>query len=226
MSEVGGGEKGLNADMPPRDTGMKYTKQPGMKVAAIAISPVFGGKPKSLDEAAARAVKGVRQVVRVDEAVATGPRSLLPRNRSPSSLHEGLDLVQGEAAIFVGVHSLEDPLVSRLKLLQRDGPVTITVHQSEKHTHHHAGTHTPGTHHTSLAHHAGAHGSLPIQLLLLVQDWWLLLHHLPLLGTRSDSATRQNESRRREHQNVLLHFKSPQRRTPLGAIFHASRNEL
>jgi hypothetical protein len=77
-----------------------------------------------------------------------------------------------------------------------------------------------------LAHHAGAHGSLPIQLLLLVQDWWLLLHHLPLLGTRSDSATRQNESRRREHQNVLLHFKSPQRRTPLGAIFHASRNEL
>src|SRR6266481_2953057 len=46
------------------------TKQPGMKVAAIAISPVFGGKSKSLDEAAARAVKGVRQVVRVDEAVA------------------------------------------------------------------------------------------------------------------------------------------------------------
>jgi isoquinoline 1-oxidoreductase subunit beta len=46
------------------------TKQPGMKVAAIAISPVFGGKPKSMDEAAARAVKGVRQVVRIDEAVA------------------------------------------------------------------------------------------------------------------------------------------------------------
>ena len=46
------------------------TKQPGMKVAAIAIAPVFGGKPKSLDEAAARAVNGVRQVVRIDEAVA------------------------------------------------------------------------------------------------------------------------------------------------------------
>ncbi|MDQ0469478.1 xanthine dehydrogenase family protein molybdopterin-binding subunit [Labrys wisconsinensis] len=42
---------------------------PGMKVAAIAISPVFGGKPKSLDEAAALAVKGVRQVVRTDDAV-------------------------------------------------------------------------------------------------------------------------------------------------------------
>jgi isoquinoline 1-oxidoreductase subunit beta len=45
-------------------------KVPGMKIAAIAISPAFGGKPKSLNEAAARAVKGVRQVVRIDEGVA------------------------------------------------------------------------------------------------------------------------------------------------------------
>jgi isoquinoline 1-oxidoreductase beta subunit len=43
---------------------------PTMKIAAIAISPVFGGKPKSLNEAAARAVNGVRQVVRIDNAVA------------------------------------------------------------------------------------------------------------------------------------------------------------
>jgi isoquinoline 1-oxidoreductase beta subunit len=43
---------------------------PRMKIAAIAISPVFGGKSKSVNEAAARAVKGVRQVVRIDEAVA------------------------------------------------------------------------------------------------------------------------------------------------------------
>ena len=46
------------------------TRLPGMKIAAIAISPVFGGKPKSVDESAARAVKGVRQVVLIDEAVA------------------------------------------------------------------------------------------------------------------------------------------------------------
>src|SRR5882724_6191848 len=43
---------------------------PGLKVAAIAISPVRGGKPRSVNEAAARAVKGVRQVVTIDEAVA------------------------------------------------------------------------------------------------------------------------------------------------------------
>jgi len=45
-------------------------KVPKMKIAAIAISPVFGGKPKAVNEAAARAVKGVRQVVRIDSAVA------------------------------------------------------------------------------------------------------------------------------------------------------------
>jgi hypothetical protein len=50
-------------------------------------------------------------------------------------------------------------------------------------------------------------------MLLLLQQLWLLLHHRSLLGTRSDNATRQNESRRRERQNVLLHLKSPQRHT-------------
>src|SRR5262249_5164443 len=58
-------------------------------------------------------------------------------------MHERLDFLQGEAAIFISVHCPEDSLVSRLKLLQGDGPVTITVHQSEKHPRHHAGTHTP-----------------------------------------------------------------------------------
>jgi isoquinoline 1-oxidoreductase beta subunit len=43
---------------------------PGMKVAAIAISPVLGGNAKTVDEDAALAVKGVRQVVNIDEAVA------------------------------------------------------------------------------------------------------------------------------------------------------------
>ena len=45
-------------------------KVPQMKIAAIAISPVLGGKPKSMNEAAARAVKSVRQIVRIDNAVA------------------------------------------------------------------------------------------------------------------------------------------------------------
>jgi isoquinoline 1-oxidoreductase beta subunit len=43
---------------------------PGMKFATLAQSPVFGGRVKSLDDAAAKAVKGVRQIVRLDDAVA------------------------------------------------------------------------------------------------------------------------------------------------------------
>ncbi|MET4512147.1 xanthine dehydrogenase family protein molybdopterin-binding subunit [Bradyrhizobium sp. I1.7.5] len=46
------------------------TRLPGMRVAAVAISPVLGGKVKKVDEKAALAVKGVRQVVNIDEAVA------------------------------------------------------------------------------------------------------------------------------------------------------------
>jgi isoquinoline 1-oxidoreductase subunit beta len=45
-------------------------KLPGMKIAAIAVSPVLGGRAKSVDEKAALAVAGVRQVVNIGEAVA------------------------------------------------------------------------------------------------------------------------------------------------------------
>jgi isoquinoline 1-oxidoreductase beta subunit len=42
----------------------------GMKFATLAQSPVFGGRVKSVDDTAAKAVKGVRQIVRLDDAVA------------------------------------------------------------------------------------------------------------------------------------------------------------
>jgi isoquinoline 1-oxidoreductase subunit beta len=43
---------------------------PGMKIAAVAASPVFGGRLKSVDDSKALVVKGVRQVVKIDDAVA------------------------------------------------------------------------------------------------------------------------------------------------------------
>jgi isoquinoline 1-oxidoreductase subunit beta len=43
---------------------------PGMKFATLAQSPVFGGRVKRVDDAAAKAVKGVRQIVQLDDAVA------------------------------------------------------------------------------------------------------------------------------------------------------------
>jgi isoquinoline 1-oxidoreductase beta subunit len=45
-------------------------RPPGAKIATLAQSPVFGGRVKSVDDTAAKAVNGVRQIVRLDDAVA------------------------------------------------------------------------------------------------------------------------------------------------------------
>jgi isoquinoline 1-oxidoreductase subunit beta len=45
-------------------------KLAGMKVATLAQSPVFGGRLKSVDDTKAKAVLGVRQIVRLDDALA------------------------------------------------------------------------------------------------------------------------------------------------------------
>ena len=45
-------------------------RPPGVKIATLAQSPVFGGRLKNVNDAAARTVKGVRQIVRLDDAVA------------------------------------------------------------------------------------------------------------------------------------------------------------
>jgi isoquinoline 1-oxidoreductase subunit beta len=43
---------------------------PGMKIATLAISPTFGGRLRKLDDTAAKAVPGVRQIVQLNDAVA------------------------------------------------------------------------------------------------------------------------------------------------------------
>jgi isoquinoline 1-oxidoreductase subunit beta len=45
-------------------------RPPGVKFATLAQSPAFGGRVKKLDDTAAKAVNGVRQIVRLDDAVA------------------------------------------------------------------------------------------------------------------------------------------------------------
>lgn len=42
----------------------------GVKIATLAQSPAFGGQLKSVDDTAAKAVNGVRQIVRLDDTVA------------------------------------------------------------------------------------------------------------------------------------------------------------
>jgi len=45
-------------------------RPPGVKFATVAQSPVFGGRVKNVEDAAAKAIRGVRQIVRLDDAIA------------------------------------------------------------------------------------------------------------------------------------------------------------
>src|SRR5205807_10098538 len=56
-------------------------RPPGVKIATLAQSPVFGGRMKSVDDTAAKAVKGVRQIVRLDDAVAVVADHMGPRRK-------------------------------------------------------------------------------------------------------------------------------------------------
>src|SRR5262249_25463583 len=45
-------------------------RPPGVRIAALAQSPVFGGRARRVYDTAAKSVNGVRQIVRLDDAVA------------------------------------------------------------------------------------------------------------------------------------------------------------
>jgi isoquinoline 1-oxidoreductase subunit beta len=68
------GTKAKRLDTPLKINGTAVygidVRPPGVKIATLAQSPVFGGRVKNVDDGAAKAVKGVRQVVRLDDAVA------------------------------------------------------------------------------------------------------------------------------------------------------------
>ena len=59
---------------------------PGMLFAAIVQCPVFKGSPVKIDDTAARAIKGVRQVVRLDDAVAVVAQSFWQAKKAADSL--------------------------------------------------------------------------------------------------------------------------------------------
>ncbi|WUR14945.1 xanthine dehydrogenase family protein molybdopterin-binding subunit [[Empedobacter] haloabium] len=68
------GKKHARLDSPPKLDGSALfgidAKLPGMAIATVAAAPVVGGKLRSVDEQKALAVKGVRQVLKIDNAVA------------------------------------------------------------------------------------------------------------------------------------------------------------
>ena len=81
----------------------------GMKIATVTASPVLGGQVAGLDDSKAKAIKGVRQIVRLDEAVAVvadhmwaakqGLAALAIRwDDGPNATLSTADIVQGLAA--------------------------------------------------------------------------------------------------------------------------------
>jgi isoquinoline 1-oxidoreductase subunit beta len=64
---------------------------PGMKFATLAQSPVFGGRVRSVDDSEALAVKGVRQVVRLDDAVAVVADHMGAAKKGLAALEIGWD---------------------------------------------------------------------------------------------------------------------------------------
>lgn len=76
---------------------------PGMKVATLAQSPVFGGTLATVDEAAALKVRGVRQVVRMGDAVAVVADHYWAAGKGLEALaptwHEGANAAASQAAI-------------------------------------------------------------------------------------------------------------------------------
>ncbi len=61
-------------------------KTPGLLVAVVARSPVFGGKAKSFDAAKARAVPGVRHVVQISTGIAVVADGYWPAKKGHDSL--------------------------------------------------------------------------------------------------------------------------------------------
>src|SRR5207244_7206131 len=77
-------------DTPPKVDGSAQfgidVKAPGLLVAVIARSPVFGGKVKSFDAAKAKAVPGVRQVVPISTGVAVVADGYWPAKKGRDAL--------------------------------------------------------------------------------------------------------------------------------------------
>src|SRR5256886_1746128 len=85
-------------DTPPKVDGSAQfgidVKAPGLLVAVVARSPVFGGKVTSFDAAKAKAVPGVRQVVQISSGVAVVADGYWPAKKG----RDALDITWDEGA--------------------------------------------------------------------------------------------------------------------------------
>ena len=103
-------------------------KIPGMKIATLAQSPVFGGRVKSVDDSKAMVVKGVRQVVRLDDAVAVVADHMGAAKKGLAALEiewdEGPNATLGTADV---VRELESASQRAGAIARREGEVETAM---------------------------------------------------------------------------------------------------
>lgn len=93
----------------------------GVKIATLMQSPVFGGWVKNVDEGAARTIKGVRQIVRLDDAVAVVADHMGAARKGLNAL--SVDWDDGPYA-----HVTIDQIAGELgKAIQNSGPVAQNI---------------------------------------------------------------------------------------------------
>ncbi len=81
-------------------------KVPNMKIAAVAACPVFGGKLASVADEKAKAIKGVRQIVKLDDAVAVVADHMWAAKQGLAALD--IKWVEGANATFSTASLLKD----------------------------------------------------------------------------------------------------------------------
>jgi isoquinoline 1-oxidoreductase beta subunit len=117
-------------DTPPKVNGTAVygidVRPPGVKIATLAQSPVFGGRVKSVDDAAAKAVKGVRQIVRLDDAVAVVADHMGAANKGLAALVIEWD--EGELARL----NTSDIAAELEKATLNAGPVAQNIGDADK----------------------------------------------------------------------------------------------
>jgi isoquinoline 1-oxidoreductase beta subunit len=101
-------------------------RPPGVKIATLAQSPVFGGRVKSVDDAAAKAVKGVRQIVRLDDAVAVVADHMGAAKKGLAALK-----IEWEEGAHAGL-STEAVAQELEQATLRSGPVAQNVGDADK----------------------------------------------------------------------------------------------
>jgi isoquinoline 1-oxidoreductase beta subunit len=93
---------------------------PGMLVAVMARAPAGGAKPKSVNEAAAKAVKGVRQVITVPSGVAVLADGYWAAKKGRDALQIDWDLGPAATLSSAGISDLLDEGALNADALARD----------------------------------------------------------------------------------------------------------